>query len=93
MSNFDLAEEMAIANILNVLNSKDFAGAFTVMQRQEMIETVRNHVYKNHLKMNEPLTNNIAATPTAEQKAKLTPADEAARLWGEEPEQSYTPHL
>ena len=83
MSNFDLAEEMAIANILNVLNSKDFANAFPEEQRQEMMETVRNHVYKNHLKMKSPLTNNIAATPT----------NNAASLWGEEPEQTYTPHL
>ena len=93
MNNFDLAEEMAIANMLNVLNSKDFVDAFTGIQRQAMIETVGNHVYRNHLKMNAPINNEITATPSAEQRAKLTPVDEATRLWGDEPEQPYTPHL
>ena len=89
MSNFDLAEEMAIANMINVLNSKDFSGAFTEEQRANIIQTVRDHIYRNHFKMNAPINNEITATPIAKQKAEL----EAARLWGEEPEQSNTPHL
>ena len=79
--------------LYEVLNSEKFARSFSEMQREELLDTVRVHILQNYLKMNAPINNNLAATPTAEQRAKLTPADEAARLWGEEPENPYTPHL
>ncbi len=94
MNNFNLAEEMVIANMINGLNSPIIRGELSDNQVVEIRRTICKHIYESNLKMKSPISNNIAATPTTEDRRKLTPADEAAaRLWGEEPDNSYTPHL
>ena len=93
MNRFDLAEEMAIANMINALKNSQITGLLSNNQISEIIGTISNHVYESNLKMKSPINNNIEATPTMEQRAKLTPVSDAARLWGEEPEEEHHHYL
>ena len=82
MNNFDLSEEMAIANMISALANPQIAEEFGEQEKDAIRKAIRTHVCESCIKINNPITNNIKATPTSE----------AASLWGEKTEQ-YHPHL